>query len=169
MQRELIWSYRKTSFGMIGILADDSFVRGIALGSAQTVFKNSVWAEKGSEGSHRLIEQTFKELEEYFARKRQLFTIPIAAEGTPFQQRVWEGLLQIPYGETRSYAELAQMINAPKAARAVGSANGQNPLPILIPCHRVIRQDGSLGGFSSGLENKIKLLEIENALGDLST
>lgn len=166
---ELIWSYRETSFGKIGVLADSFFVRGIALVGKERASKhnlNTPWVELGREGSNPLIERTFRELQEYFAGERTSFTLPIKPEGTVFQQKVWRGLRQIPYGETCSYAELAAMIKSPKAVRAVGSANGKNPLPILIPCHRVIRQDGSLGGFSSGLDNKVKLLAIEQG-GDI--
>ena len=82
--------------------------------------------------------------------------------GTEFQKRVWKALLTIPYGETMSYGELAKKIGEPKAVRAVGAANGQNPIPIIVPCHRVIGSDGSLTGFGGGLENKKKLLELES-------
>jgi methylated-DNA-[protein]-cysteine S-methyltransferase len=87
--------------------------------------------------------------------------IPVDPQGTPFQRRVWEGLRRIPAGETCSYGDLARAIGAPSATRAVGTANGQNPIPIVIPCHRVIAADGKLGGFSSGLPRKVWLLEHE--------
>lgn len=104
-----------------------------------------------------------RQLNEYFARQRETFDLPLEFQGTPFQQRVWRALLQIPYGETISYAELARRVGRPKAQRAVGAANGSNPLPIVIPCHRVIGSNGSLTGYGGGLDIKRQLLEIEAA------
>jgi methylated-DNA-[protein]-cysteine S-methyltransferase len=102
-----------------------------------------------------------RQLQEYFAGTLKQFDIPLLMEGTEFQKRVWKTLQTIPYGETMSYGELAQKIGEPKAVRAVGAANGQNPIPIIVPCHRVIGSDGSLTGFGGGIENKRKLLELE--------
>lgn len=104
-----------------------------------------------------------KELEEYFQRKRREFTVPLQLVGTPFQQDVWRILQLIPYGETISYKEEAQLLKKPKAVRAVANANGKNPIPILIPCHRVIASGGKLGGYSSGIDKKIELLKLENS------
>jgi len=101
------------------------------------------------------------QLNEYFAGTLRDFAIPLLMEGTDFQKRVWNSLLTIPYGQTTSYGELARQIGDPKAVRAVGAANGQNPIPIIVPCHRVIGSNGSLTGFGGGLENKRKLLELE--------
>jgi methylated-DNA-[protein]-cysteine S-methyltransferase len=102
------------------------------------------------------------QLDRYFKKDLHAFTVPVDADkGTPFQRKVWEELKRIPYGQTRSYADLAAAIGNPRAARAVGSANGENPVPILIPCHRVIKADGSLGGYSSGTHIKSLLLELE--------
>ena len=101
------------------------------------------------------------QLGEYFAGRRVRFDLPLAPRGTEFQRRVWHALRQIPYGETISYGELARRIGKPSASRAVGLANGANPLPILIPCHRVIGADGSLTGFGGGLPIKRKLLALE--------
>src|SRR5262249_47372894 len=102
-----------------------------------------------------------RQLHEYFAGTLREFDIPLLMEGTEFQKKVWKALQTIPYGETTSYGELAKKIGDPKAVRAVGAANGQNPIPIIVPCHRVIGSDGSLTGFGGGLENKRKLLELE--------
>jgi len=102
-----------------------------------------------------------RQLDEYFAGALREFDIPLVFEGTSFQKRVWKRLQAIPYGETISYGELAKKIGDPKAVRAVGAANGQNPIPIIVPCHRVIGSNGSLTGFGGGLENKRKLLELE--------
>lgn len=101
------------------------------------------------------------QLFEYFGRLRQCFDLPLCPEGTDFQKSVWNALCAIPYGQTRSYAQIAQMIGNPNAVRAVGQANSKNPLPIFIPCHRVIAADGSLGGYSAGLILKQTLLFLE--------
>ena len=103
------------------------------------------------------------QLEEYFAGTRHSFSLPLAPRGTPFQLSVWRALQAIPYGETISYGELARRIHLPGAARAVGLANGANPLPIIVPCHRVIGADGSLTGFGGGLPIKRALLSLEGA------
>lgn len=105
-----------------------------------------------------------QQLEEYFTRRRRQFDLPLAAAGTAFQQSVWQALAAIPYGELRSYRDIAQVIGNPAAVRAVGAANGRNPLPIVVPCHRVIGSNGSLTGFAGGLEIKTFLLELEGAL-----
>ena len=103
------------------------------------------------------------ELKEYFQGNRQKFTVPLDLEGTEFQTRVWKELAKIPYGKTVSYKDIASRINHKKAFRAVGTANGKNPVPIIIPCHRVIAADGKLGGYSGGLKIKKQLLRLENA------
>jgi len=102
-----------------------------------------------------------KELQEYFRGERQVFDLPVAPAGTPFQHRVWQELCRIPYGRTASYGEIARRIGLPKSSRAVGQANHRNPIPILIPCHRVIAAHGALGGYGGGLEIKIRLLKLE--------
>ncbi len=101
------------------------------------------------------------QLTEYFAGKRREFDLPLAPRGTPFQQRVWQALLAIPFGVVRTYGDVARDIGQPLAMRAVGQANGKNPLPIVIPCHRVIAGDGTIGGYSSGLNVKHRLLALE--------
>lgn len=111
----------------------------------------------------RILVQAAGELREYFAGRRTRFTVPLDLRGTEFQLRVWNALVEIPYGETRSYKEVAAAIGAPKAVRAVGAANGRNPAPIFVPCHRVVAASGSLHGFSAGLDLKAKLLAIEGA------
>ena len=102
-----------------------------------------------------------RELRDYFAGKRTDFTFPVRPAGTDFNQRVWRELARIPYGETCTYGELARKIGRPQAARAVGTANGRNPIPIVLPCHRVVAAGGKLGGYGGGLELKRKLLELE--------
>lgn len=104
------------------------------------------------------------QLTEYFAGQRQAFSVPLQAGGTLFQNEVWSALADIPFGELRSYSDIAIAIGRPKAVRAVGAANGRNPLPIIVPCHRVIGSNGSLTGFAGGIPLKTKLLELEGAL-----
>ncbi len=110
-----------------------------------------------------LLRRAFEELEAYLAGGLREFDLPLHARGTPFQRRCWEALLDIPYGRTRTYAQQAQAVGSPRACRAVGMANHRNPLPILIPCHRVVGSDGSLTGYAGGLWVKRTLLEIEHA------
>lgn len=111
--------------------------------------------------------EAMRELRAYFAGELREFDLRLEMEGTEFQVSVWRELRRIPYGETMSYLELAKRIGNPKAVRAVGLANGQNPIPIIVPCHRVIGSDGSLTGFGGGMENKRKLLELERGQGRL--
>lgn len=108
-----------------------------------------------------LLRETNRQLQEYFREKRKEFDIPLFRQGTEFQQKVWKALCQIPYGETRSYGEIAEMIGNPKASRAVGGANNRNPVLIIVPCHRVIGANGALVGFGGGLGAKEFLLNLE--------
>ncbi|MDV2470513.1 methylated-DNA--[protein]-cysteine S-methyltransferase [Acinetobacter chinensis] len=110
---------------------------------------------------HPILLETQKQLNEYFAGQRQVFDLPLDFEGTEFQQKVWQALLTIPFGETRSYKQIAEQIGNIKAVRAVGAANGKNPISIIAPCHRVVGANGKLVGFAGGLENKGILLKIE--------
>ena len=121
------------------------------------------------EGEHAPARLAFarRQLDEYFAGKRRSFDLPLAPRGTAFQLRVWEALRAIPWGATWSYADLARHLGQPRAVRAVGGANGRNPLPIVVPCHRVIGADGSLTGFGGGLETKSRLLALEGHGSDL--
>lgn len=110
---------------------------------------------------NKLIRECYCQLEEYFDGKRKYFDIPLYIEGTDFQKKVWYALMDIPYGEVRSYKDIAIAINNEKAVRAVGNANNKNKIPIIIPCHRVIGINGKLVGYAGGLEIKEKLLELE--------
>lgn len=105
-----------------------------------------------------------RQLEEYFKGERKVFDLPLNYEGTPFQHEVWDALRKIPYGEVRSYKEIAEAIKRPKAFRAVGQAVHNNPIALIVPCHRVIASDGSLGGFAAGPETKMKILTLENVI-----
>ncbi|WP_026886302.1 methylated-DNA--[protein]-cysteine S-methyltransferase [Clostridium beijerinckii] len=108
-----------------------------------------------------LLRETIKQLEEFFEGKRNCFDLPLEPKGTEFQKKVWDALQKIPFGETRSYGEIAKTIGNEKASRAVGMANNKNPIPIIIPCHRVIGANGKLVGYAGGLDIKEKLLKIE--------
>jgi methylated-DNA-[protein]-cysteine S-methyltransferase len=115
----------------------------------------------GDDAEHPVLVEAGQQLREYFDGRRTRFELPLVPEGTPFQRLVWEALRTIPYGETRSYAEIASQIGRPKAVRAVGAANGRNPLSIVTPCHRVVGANGALTGFAGGLEIKACLLALE--------
>ncbi|HKE21306.1 MAG TPA: methylated-DNA--[protein]-cysteine S-methyltransferase [Bryobacteraceae bacterium] len=124
------------------------------------------WSSEGrgsgqQDRRHPVLREAESQLRAYFAGDLRQFELPLEPEGTPFQQRVWKELLKIPYGETRSYMEIAQHIGAPAAVRAVGAANGANPLPIVVPCHRVIGASGKLVGYGGGLNLKRRLLALE--------
>ena len=120
--------------------------------------------ESGWQEESGLLAEAKQQLHEYFEGQRRCFTLPVAPGGTPFQQRVWQELQKIPWGTTTTYGEIAKRIGKPAAVRAVGSANGRNPLAIVIPCHRVIGSDGSLTGYAGGIATKRRLLQHEGAL-----
>lgn len=117
------------------------------------------WVEK----DNSILAQCRRELDEYFAGERREFTVSLDLHGTPFQMRCWDALLEIPYGQTCSYGDLARKVGSPNGFRAVGMANHDNPIPIIIPCHRVITSDRKLGGYGGGLEVKERLLRLEGA------
>lgn len=115
------------------------------------------------DNAHPVLIDTARQLDDYFAGKRKMFTLSFDFYGTDFQKKVWLALLTIPFGETRSYAQIATQIGLPKAVRAVGAANGKNPVSIIAPCHRVIGSNGKLTGFAGGLDVKAQLLDLERA------
>jgi methylated-DNA-[protein]-cysteine S-methyltransferase len=117
----------------------------------------------GEDPSHPILLETERQLTDYFSGRRKAFDLTLDFAGTAFQKTVWQALLTIPFGETRSYAQIAEQIGAPKAVRAVGAANGRNPISIIAPCHRVIGSSGELTGFAGGLEAKARLLGLEGA------
>jgi methylated-DNA-[protein]-cysteine S-methyltransferase len=125
-------------------------------------FKSDIVPGGFKKAETSLIQKTASQLDEYFNGKRKVFDLPLNLNGTDFQIDVWKALQAIPFGETRSYGEIAAIIGKPKASRAVGMANNRNPIVIIVPCHRVIGRDGSLTGFGGGIELKRRLLELEN-------
>lgn len=144
--------YMETEVGRLYIAEEDGCIVRLTLGPAP---------EGDSTGESPLLTRARTQVEEYLAGKRKVFTVPLKAEGTPFQKTVWEALRRIPYGRTRSYGEIAEEIGNPKGARAVGMACNRNPILLLIPCHRVIGSSGKLVGFGCGLPMKEKLLSLE--------
>jgi methylated-DNA-[protein]-cysteine S-methyltransferase len=118
-------------------------------------------SELDANEQHPVLVETERQLGQYFAGKRKTFSVPLDIRGTRFQKDVWEALLAIPFGETRSYGQLAKQLGNPRATRAVGAANGRNPVSIIVPCHRVIGSSGKLTGFAGGLESKAHLLGLE--------
>ena len=114
---------------------------------------------------HPILIETERQLGEYFAGKRNKFSVPLDMRGTRFQKGVWEALRAIPFGEIRSYGQIAKQLGNPHATRAVGAANGRNPLSIIVPCHRVIGSDGQLTGFAGGLNTKTRVLKLEQKVG----
>lgn len=146
--------YTPSPFGRLALVEQDGSITGLFLPQASIPPDLPV-------SETPLLLLAAKELEEYFTGSRVSFDLPLAPQGTPFQTAVWRALLTIPYGKTRSYQEIAIAVGNPQAARAVGMANHANPLPILIPCHRVIRKSGAYGGYGGGKEIKQALLELE--------
>ena len=144
-----------TKIGKIGIAEEKGAITDL-------YFSEELTESKAILEETAILKETNKQLQEYFQGKRKVFDLPLAPKGTEFQQKVWQALKEIPFGETRSYGEIAKSIRQPKASRAVGGANNKNPLPIFIPCHRVIGANGKLVGYAGGLEIKKFLLNVEN-------
>lgn len=143
--------------------ADGDALRRAVFG-AQADHPPAGWAAEDRKDKLPILRQAAQELQQYMAGKRRVFSVTFEVDGTEFQCRVWQELCAIPFGEVRSYADIAKAVERPNATRAVGSANGRNPLPVFIPCHRVIGSDGSLAGFSAGIEVKRALLAREGIL-----
>lgn len=151
----MLYTYVETPIGLLLVAGDRQMLRTIRFPPAHP--------ESGWKQSDEAFAQTAIQLREYFAGERRAFDLHLAMDGTPFQREVWSALREIPYGEVRSYSDVARRIGRPRAVRAVGAANGANPIPIIIPCHRVIGSSGALTGFGGGLSVKRRLLELENA------
>jgi methylated-DNA-[protein]-cysteine S-methyltransferase len=152
-----------TPIGTLRLLSDGTHLVKIEFAEQYTL------ASTDQETSDTALAACCRQLREYFAGQRRHFDLPLAAQGTEFQRMVWRALTTIPYGEQRSYRDIAEAIERPRAVRAVGAANGRNPLPIVVPCHRVIGSDGSLTGFAGGLAAKIVLLELEGGWPEAKT
>ena len=158
---KVLTTFVDSPVGPLFLAADEDGLRAIEFhDNRHSVKRDGAWRE----GDNAVLRNAAKQLDEYFAGKRRDFDLPLSPHGTEFQRGVWKTLATIPYGETISYAQLAQRVGKPNASRAVGAANGRNPLPIVLPCHRVIGADGSLTGFGGGLPTKQFLLKLEGAL-----
>lgn len=145
--------------GSLTLVAGDNGLRGVHWDDSHP---GKAVANRGKEQpAHPLLLETEKQLNQYFAKKRKEFSLPLDFVGSDFQKQVWEALLTIPFGETRSYGDIARQIGNPDSVRAVGGAANKNPIPIIAPCHRVIGANGKLVGFGGGLSNKVLLLELE--------
>lgn len=161
--------YRATRIGLIGIREEKGSLVEIRLprDNDQKERSADLWCDTcqvrsiPDSNDESIIEKTFRELDEYFMGRRETFDLPFTPCGSPFMLRVWKELCSIPYGSTASYKEIAIRIGSSQSARAVGGAIHRNPLPLLIPCHRIIGSDGSLTGFAPGLELKRRLLDLE--------
>ncbi len=151
------YEFLETPIGRLLLVADEQGLRHIDFPNANQEAR----VEPGWRRERRFLEAAIQQLEAYFAGDLKAFDLALAADGTPFRHKVWDELVRIPYGETISYGELARRIRQPSASRAVGHANGANPLPIVVPCHRVIGSSGKLTGFGGGLPTKQWLLEHE--------
>ena len=157
------YSIIQSPIGELMLVADDSALTGLYFADCEHVPAGS---KRGTlNAQHAVLQQAAEQLEEYFTGIRERFSVPIHLNGTDFQQSVWREIERIPYGETLSYSDLAKRAGAPRAIRAAGTTTGQNPVSIIIPCHRVMGKNGGLCGFAGGLERKQHLLELENFRG----
>ena len=154
--------------GELVLTASDTGLTGIYFPTSRhgpPPVERADWVEDDGRGpASAILARARRQLEEYFAGTRMTFDVPLEPTGTPFEQRVWEALRAIPYGTTASYGVLARQLGDPHATRAVGAANGRNPIPIIVPCHRVVGARGELTGFGGGIDRKRWLLEHEGAL-----
>ncbi len=155
--REIVYTYMPSPAGRLLLAGDDEALRWLLF----TEGRHPASPEPGWQPAEAPLREAVRQLEAYFAGELTEFTLPLAPEGTGFQRSVWAALCGIPYGETISYGELARRIGKPQAVRAVGAANGQNPIAIVVPCHRVIGADGKLTGYGGGLPIKEALLALE--------
>src|SRR5260370_8124794 len=158
MVSAVLYTKFESPVGQLLLGGDSNALRLVSFESS----KHSVSPQAGWKEDKAPVGEGIRQLQAYFRGELKEFDLPLALEGTEFQLRVWNVLRTIPYGETISYAQLAERISNPKAVRAVGLANGSNPIPIIIPCHRVIGSDGGLTGFGGCLSTKKKLLELES-------
>ena len=156
---QLVYMYMESPVGALKLVAHDQALVAVMWDNED--HKRVRLAELIENIQHPLLLKVKQQLEQYFAGQRQQFNLPLDFQGTDFQQQVWRALLTIPYGETRSYKDIALQIGNEKAVRAVGVANGRNPISIIAPCHRVIGSGGALVGFAGGLDKKQILLSLE--------
>lgn len=155
----MAYCWHDSPFGRLYLTGDADGLTGLHFPESE----RATDPDHSRDGDHRpeLFDKVARQLDEYFDGQRTTFDVPLAPIGTPFQRMVWQQLTEIPYGTTVTYGELARRVGNPKASRAVGLANGQNPVAIIIPCHRVIGSNGKLTGYGGGIERKRRLLDLE--------
>ncbi|OTG96423.1 methylated-DNA--[protein]-cysteine S-methyltransferase [Acinetobacter sp. ANC 3832] len=156
---KLVFTEMASPVGLLKLVATDQALVAVLWENENP--KRIRLAELVEDKKHPILLETQKQLNEYFVGQRTQFDLPLDFEGTEFQKKIWQALLTIPFGETRSYKQIAEQVGNVKAVRAVGAANGKNPISIIAPCHRVVGANGKLVGFAGGLENKSILLELE--------
>jgi methylated-DNA-[protein]-cysteine S-methyltransferase len=159
------YGFYESPYGQMLLVASGDGLSGVYFEGQK--YYPSIDAEWRCDEQHAVIAQARRELAEYFARERQRFEIVIAPEGTPFQRKIWQAIARVSFGETVSYAALAESAGYPGHARAAGAATGRNPLTIIVPCHRIVASTGALTGYAGGLDRKRALLALESGTGDL--
>jgi len=159
MPEQLYFTEMDSPTGLLTLVANDDALLAVCWDLGEGLPRHLRGADRLD--SHPVLVNAASQLREYFDGNRQQFDLPLDPHGTDFQKKVWLCLRQIPFGQTRSYGDIARQIGMPSASRAVGAANGRNPIPIIVPCHRVIGANGTLTGFGGGLENKALLLSLE--------
>jgi methylated-DNA-[protein]-cysteine S-methyltransferase len=159
MTEQFIYGYVDSPLGRLCVEGNGTLLTGLYLPEHRHRHGPSPTAARDDDAFAEVREQ----LDEYFAGSRQTFDVPLRLDGTPFQRRVWQELTRIPFGETITYAELAERVGSSNGFRAVGNANGRNPISIIVPCHRVIGSGGKLTGYAGGVDNKQRLLELERS------
>jgi len=172
MPSTIYWTEINSPIGPLVLMAADAGLCRIEFGAFSQREEKlltwiRVWFPDGTglvpvqPAAHLIIDETAAQLNRYFAGELKVFTVKLDMRGTPFQTKVWQALLEVPYGESRSYKDIAGAIGQPKAVRAVGGANNRNPVPLIVPCHRIIGAGGAMVGYGGGLEIKTCLLELE--------
>lgn len=165
LPRHLVYADISSPVGILTLLASDAGLHMILWDNERnTIEATDALSHFQHEPQHPIIQETQKQFSEYFAKQRTTFTIPLCIEGTAFQKLAWQALQQIPFGKTISYAQQATQLGDKNKARAVGMANGMNPISIIIPCHRVIGSNGKLTGFAGGFDKKLFLLHLEKSV-----
>jgi methylated-DNA-[protein]-cysteine S-methyltransferase len=158
----LVYKFIRSPVGRLKLVASDRGLVAILWDADETKRRVTLPAAE-QKNRHPILIAAERQLKDYFAGHHKRFSLKLDLRGTPFQQKVWRALLQIPFGETRTYSEIAKQIGHPDAARAVGAANGRNPISIIAPCHRLIGSTGQLHGFAGGLKAKADLLKLESS------
>lgn len=162
---EVHFAVAPTAFGEFTVVGDDAALISVNFAGAES---DGSWGSPVDLADHPVLRAAATQLAEFFSGERRAFDLPLRPGGTEFQQAAWTALLAIPYGETRTYGEQARILGRPSASRAVGGANNRNPIPVIIPCHRVVGSTGALTGYAGGMDLKARLLDLESGQATLS-